>query len=189
MSLKPTLSKQVFQTQSSWKEFLADQAAYQQHICRCLHSCFQKVPSSFVLYLIFLLYSLLFVFPGTTFLPLLCLPFSAQVPPQDTSIVSLSSLAKFNKPTPKSELPNVVFGANSAFYYTLPGKRGQNHLHKLPVHNSNTLPPHSPRQVSLLSLDSFIWSQFSSFVFASYCEDQATKTKNLHHLCINLSKS
>lgn len=53
MPLKPTLSKQVFQTQSSWKEFLADQAAYQQHICRCLHSCFQKVPSSFVLYLIF----------------------------------------------------------------------------------------------------------------------------------------
>lgn len=62
--------QQVFQTQSQ-REFLEDQVTSQQCICRHLHSSFQKVPSSFVLYLVFVPYSSWFLFPGTTFLPLL----------------------------------------------------------------------------------------------------------------------
>lgn len=86
------------------------------------------------------------------------------------------------KPDPKPELPKVVFGQ------TWPGKWWQNQPHKLPVHNSNILAPHSPRQKILLKS---IPSSDPSLAprLCILLRGASHQNKNLYHLCADPSKS
>lgn len=109
----------------------------------------------FLLLLFFILFFALFITVSISWKNL----FATLVPPllcPDSSLKTHPLLVyphwpNSTKSVPKSGLPEVVIGANSAYYW----EEGTKHPHKLAVHNSNTLPPHSPRQISLLSFDSY----------------------------------